>query len=257
MTDSHSLDDELVSRVLDGEATTDERARVATDPALQRRLQAFVRARAALVDVEPAPTSARDDAIAAAVQTATVAATVPVATIAAAHARTRRRRVVAAVGVAATLVIGVPLLAIALSGRGAQQRSASETAAEAPTGASADTVAPSTNGGAVSDLGVIDSDAQLLVAVQGALGSAQATPRAQESSSAGDATGSSAPDSGSARAIDCPDAQLTRDPSLGSVVWVATATWQSEPAIVAVYRAATDVIVVMRDDCTVVARIPT
>jgi hypothetical protein len=42
---SHSPDDEIVSAVLDGEATADEQARVDADPDLQRRLAELARAR--------------------------------------------------------------------------------------------------------------------------------------------------------------------------------------------------------------------
>ncbi len=50
--------------------------------------------------------------------------------------------------------------------------------------------------------------------------------------------------------------ELARDPSLGVATFAATATWQAIPAIVVVYHSDTDVIVVMRDDCSVVARVP-
>src|SRR4051794_26329961 len=57
MTDPTSLpDDELVSAVLDGEATADERARVAADPVLSARLERFdeVRRRVAAPVAVPA-----------------------------------------------------------------------------------------------------------------------------------------------------------------------------------------------------------
>jgi hypothetical protein len=51
MTDlPHSPDDELVTAVLDGEATADERARVADDPALARRLEELSRVRDAVAE---------------------------------------------------------------------------------------------------------------------------------------------------------------------------------------------------------------
>jgi hypothetical protein len=40
---------------------------------------------------------------------------------------------------------------------------------------------------------------------------------------------------------------------LGAAILTATATWQGEPALVVVYRGATDTIVVVRDGCAVVA----
>ncbi len=66
MTESQSPHDELISRVLDGDATDEERARVAREPALQARLRAFERVRAALADVEPASETSRNAAITAA-----------------------------------------------------------------------------------------------------------------------------------------------------------------------------------------------
>jgi hypothetical protein len=45
MTDAFRPDDELVSAVLDGEATPDERARVAADPLLRARLEEFAAVR--------------------------------------------------------------------------------------------------------------------------------------------------------------------------------------------------------------------
>lgn len=68
MPEPFRTDDELVSAVLDGEATRDERARVAADPALSGRLAEFA-AVAEAVGAPDAPPSAgsRDAAIAAAV----------------------------------------------------------------------------------------------------------------------------------------------------------------------------------------------
>ena len=68
MPESFRTDDELVSAVLDGEATADERARVAADPALSVRLAEFAAVADALrAPATPPPADARDAAIAAAV----------------------------------------------------------------------------------------------------------------------------------------------------------------------------------------------
>lgn len=61
-------DDELVSAVLDGEATADERARVEADPVLSARLAEFAAVADAVgAPVAPSPGETRDTAIAAAV----------------------------------------------------------------------------------------------------------------------------------------------------------------------------------------------
>lgn len=65
MTEPFRPDDDLVSAVLDGEATPEERARVETDPALRARLEEFRRA-AALVATPPSASAeaAREAALA-------------------------------------------------------------------------------------------------------------------------------------------------------------------------------------------------
>lgn len=59
-------DDELVSAVLDGEATDDERARVEADPAARRRLAELAAVRDLVAAPVPVPAGARDRAVAAA-----------------------------------------------------------------------------------------------------------------------------------------------------------------------------------------------
>jgi hypothetical protein len=67
MTDAFRPDDELVSAVLDGEATPDERARVEADPVLSARLAEFAAARDAVAEpVAPPSAATRERAIAAA-----------------------------------------------------------------------------------------------------------------------------------------------------------------------------------------------
>jgi len=68
MPEPFRTDDELVSAVLDGEATPAERARVAADPVLSARLAEFAAvADAVRAPVAPSAPAARDTAIAAAV----------------------------------------------------------------------------------------------------------------------------------------------------------------------------------------------
>jgi hypothetical protein len=67
MADHDDLDAaELASAYLDGEATTDERARVENDPALLAEVERLRRVRDAVADVSAAPTAARESAITAA-----------------------------------------------------------------------------------------------------------------------------------------------------------------------------------------------
>ena len=68
MPEPFRTDDELVSAVLDGEATADERSRVAADPALSARLAEFAAVADALsAPVTPPSADARDAALTAAV----------------------------------------------------------------------------------------------------------------------------------------------------------------------------------------------
>lgn len=68
MPEPFRTDDELVSAVLDGEATAEERARVAADPVLSARLAEFTAvAEAVGAPVAPPRADARDAALAAAV----------------------------------------------------------------------------------------------------------------------------------------------------------------------------------------------
>jgi hypothetical protein len=67
MADHDDLDAaELASAYLDGEATTDERARVENDPALLAEVERLRRVRDAVADVAAAPAAARESAITAA-----------------------------------------------------------------------------------------------------------------------------------------------------------------------------------------------
>ena len=117
----------------------------------------------ALVDVEPAADTAKDAAIAAARDQAAITGE-PVRLHLARDRR--RRRIGAIVAVAAALLIAVPLLAIAFTGRGSEQKSAS-TADESASRAPDETAAPLANADAAApplyagDLGGLDTDAQV------------------------------------------------------------------------------------------------
>jgi hypothetical protein len=70
-------DDELVSAVLDGEATPEERARVEADPAAQERLARFAEARRQIATPVTVPSEARERAIAAALGAFDAASSTP------------------------------------------------------------------------------------------------------------------------------------------------------------------------------------
>ncbi len=259
MTDPRPPDeDELVSRVLDGDATADERARVARDPRLQARVRDFERVQTALADVEPASAAVRDDAIAAAMaEVAPVAATDDrVRSDLLAYTRGRRRRRIATVvAVAAALLIGVPLLAIALTGRGTEQKSASTAGDAVAAQAPGETLGPQT-GGHLQELGAIGSEEELRAALVPVLGPSNADAATRLQASAGTLPSVPLEPVPADKAIDCVDLELTRD-GFAVASYAAHATWQGESAVVAVFDIpSTPVVVVMRDDCTVVARFP-
>ena len=274
MSDPRPADeDELISRVLDGDATAVDRARVAGDARLQARLRDFERVRAAIADVEAPSAAARDAAITAALAEAApgVAADDGVSTDMLDYARGRRRRHVATVvAVAAALLIGLPLLAIALTGRGTEQKSAStagvESAADAPT----DTGAPLVEGagatsGYAGDLGPLDNDAQLQAAVALAITVGIGVERRRRRGLATRATDADGRRE-RLRSIELVDTRPRRRRASTSSrhptrVWAppfsppprrgrANRRWWSST------EGATDTIVVVRDGCTVVARLP-
>ncbi|MDQ1423619.1 MAG: hypothetical protein QOD72_1117 [Acidimicrobiaceae bacterium] len=99
MTESSPDHDELVSAYLDDEATTEERARVQSDPALLARVEALRAVHDALASPAEGPTTAeRDTTIRAALGAATV---VPITA-----ARGRRGLRIASIAAAVALVLG-------------------------------------------------------------------------------------------------------------------------------------------------------
>jgi hypothetical protein len=222
----------------------------------------------ALVDVDPATAAAKNDAIAAAREQAAVSGE-PVHLH---RARARRhRRVAAIIAVAAALLIAVPLLAIAFTGSGSEQKSGT-TADETAAGIPSQTAAPGANADGtqtppyVGDLGGLETEAQVRSAVAARSAETQAaeTQAADRSASpqlaspvptvaADDSTGSNAGPADQARS--CASALVATEPALGTLELTASATWQGAPAVVAVYRGASEVIVILRGDCTVVTRV--
>jgi hypothetical protein len=273
-------EDELVSAVLDGEATPAERARVEGDPRLRARLASFTAVREAVGEVPPVADAARDASIANALDRATDAAFQqpgPDAhSLAAARSR-RRRRVATIVAAAAVAVVAVPLLAIALTGRRTEEKLAStgEAVSEsADDQASARDAAPSSTTTSpliapspeaqrlaagpifVGDLGPISAIAELRFAVQAALVDSDERLRASNSAFALSDTD----------ALRCATAVAAADPSVGLPLMTSTATWKGVPAFVTVFATLaasppepTDVpvqlIVVTGADCTVIERV--
>lgn len=236
-------DDALISRVVDGEATPDELAAVDRDPRLRALVDDVERARAALRDVDAPTTAATDAAIAAALRAADPADLEPVDL--AQRRDRRRRRIGAVVAVAAALLIGLPLLAIALTGSG-NESSDTATSAAGSQDQSVQDAAPQTSGASPTvDLGVLDTEDQLRVAV--------ASVQATESSAAavhdeGIADRTPSTQSSRATAADCDD---TSPP--GALLVRGSAIWLGQPATVVVFADDPDVIVVLGSDCTVLA----
>ncbi|MEZ5144465.1 MAG: hypothetical protein R2726_18425 [Acidimicrobiales bacterium] len=116
-----STDDELVSAVLDGEASDDERACAAGDPALRARLAELTRARDAVAAAVPVDDATRDATIAAALAVHTPVAGDPAtgdqdAPVVALHRSRNRALVALSVAAVAVLAVVVPL-AISRAGR--------------------------------------------------------------------------------------------------------------------------------------------
>jgi hypothetical protein len=247
-------EDDLVSRVLDGEADDEQRRAVQADPRLRDRLELLERVRADLQVVEPV----RDDHREAAIAAAMAAAADPDVVTPIGHARsTRWRRGLGIVAAVAVLVIGIPVLALTL-GRGSETDTSTSADMAAPAADQAEAGAAATSSPpleelAVVDLGVIDTDEQLRAAVDAIL----ASPSAYASRSADESAKGTTPlaaELAPGGPADCGATDATDAPA-GPPVLTAIATWRGEPALVIVYQGTPRVIVVQRDDCTVVARI--
>lgn len=263
MTDDRPLDrpdltpqeDELVSAVLDGEADPDQRRAFERDPVLRERVELLERVRSDLRTVEPAADDRREQAIAAAVGSAEHAASLsPIDTA----RSTRWRRGLAVAAAAAAFVIGVPLLALAFGG-GSETESADSTgtaslsADQAEAGAAATSIPPLS--AAVIDLGVIDTAEQVRAAIDAVLATPMAYTAPPTETATMDTSLRSEAGNRSQAPTDCSVATATADASLGPPVLTAAATWRGEPVLVVVHEGVPRVIVVSRDDCTVVARV--
>lgn len=268
MTDDHTFEppeplepaeltapeDDLVSRVLDGDADDEQRRAVQADPRLRDRLALLEQVRADLRRVEPVGADDRD----ATINAAMAAATGPDVVTPIGSARSARwRRGLGIVAAVAAAVVLVPVLALTL-GRGSETDDstsadmASPAAGQAESGAA--TSSPPLGDRAIVDLGIIDTDQQLRAEVDAIL----ASPDAYASRAADDTAKDTAPlasELAPRGPTDCATAAAPTLTSPGPQVLVAVATWRGEPAVVVVYDGNPPVIVVQREDCTVVARL--
>jgi hypothetical protein len=262
-------DDDLVSAVLDDEATPEERARVAADPRLQARLEEL-RAASAFVatPVEPPPAGAADRAVATAIagrdrSDEVTAAVVPL--------RPWRdpRHILAAAAVLVFLV-GIGALLSQADWGGDDSGSGGDAALTADTGGSDEssggaeagdaTAEESPDAFALAHLGAVADDDELRLALEreGALGPAP------ERSTTSDTTTLGTADSGLAErgapvpgeSVECQVRLEEADPALDEVLLQATATFAGTPAVVYVYPAAGGgqlVVVVSEDGCEVLS----
>lgn len=238
-------DDELVSAVIDGEATDEEIARVRDDPALSSRLVELRDVRDALASSTITTPSARerDAAVAAAVSAAISAARVDLQTL---RARRRHRTVqVASIAAALLVLVGIigGLLALARRSDRPSNSTAAREAASGPTPAAAASGAASPTGVAnqsapvVADLGTFATRDALIVAARDAAGNAAFT-QASRSAAAPGASAAPAPqsplDSGASQADGTQSTPSTPCASQPDVQLVSRATLDGQPVIVVV-----------------------
>lgn len=259
-------DDELVSAVLDGEATASERAIVEADPRLRARLEEFRALQESNRAIEPPDEAARDRAIARAVAEAPEPRTAgggdPI--VLAHHRRARRMAVLAA---AAAVAIAVPLVAVfVVADREETEHVASDAAAsqpdEQPTSAGAgvageEGAATTTEQSAF--LGTFASLDELHEAARGA--DSSQNRRAAGSAFDAPASSTTAPPAAPEDATSAGTAEAQRCVALlaqgaKTVQWYATAVVAGEPVLVAVLGDPSPVLVVARPDCTVLDRSP-
>ncbi len=280
MTDATGLpgtpDDEIVSAVLDGEATAAETALVAGDPALTARLEVFRSVSGAVATPVEPPAGARDGAVAAALALHDSLATpgdpdvgdgadhvAPVTPLA--PRRSTGRTLSIAAAVVAAIVLPLVALAAFNSDSTNQSDSGQETASDVVTteqdgsGSAADatstTLSPSgpTQAEAVggldpaSDLGAID-DVQTLAAATNTAkttsGSSARSDAPDESLPATDPQPSTTtapaagPETFSAVVGDdpCEIEAQAAEQGLGDLVYTATVTYRGTPAWVHVFR---------------------
>jgi len=266
-------EDELVSAVLDGEATEAERATVDADPRLRARRDEFSRIRDAAA-VQAPDRSVTDTTIARVLAETTDARSPATATgVVDLERARRRRRLATALGAAAALVIVVPLLAIALASgdRDADLASTAESTTEDATAddaASLDASPSSTTRAGEQtektvplDFGSVASIDQLRIQVEAAVAARQVL--GSEPGEAGrslylspNAEAPAASESGTALRLagSCAGTIRAADPALDALELIGTSTLDGEPVIVLVFGRSDAVLVVARLDCTTIDR---
>jgi hypothetical protein len=247
MTDPSTHDDELVSAVLDGEATEAERARVTADPVLAARLAEFETvARQVGGPVDAVDDAARERMIAAAVRTATMPADDDVVAIDPARAR-RRRGPSRPVLVAAAAVVGLLALAGGLLAVGDGDDDADQVAVaggEADSETAGDIAMPDL------DLGAVDDPETLRLRVGRSTGLGGDAATEAEAFAAEDSSGATAPESAPDDAAPAPaddeeDLRAAEDctielvegrPELIGQLAEGTVTYQGQAGYVFVYN---------------------
>ena len=275
MTEPFRPDDDLVSAVLDGEATEEERARVTADPVLSARLAEFAAAAEKVAEpVAPRAEADRDRAIAAAVAERHRRDDV-VVTLAPGRRRDNGRFLAVAAAVLIVLLAAAFILAKVDDG-GGNDTAASGGDADSGGLESADTedtVATAESavagGGAFDDAGtlalgvVADEEAlrQALVS-RGAVAPSTETPPEGDDGTVSTSTVAPQPDAAVPVPGDSEDCQIRleeADPVLDGRLVRATATYAGQEAVVFVYGTADgarQVIVVTADACTTLASFP-
>jgi hypothetical protein len=262
-------DDDLVSAVLDGEATPEERARVAADPRLQVRLEEL-RAASAFVatPVDPPPAGAADRAVAAAVAERGRSDEVAGAVVPLRPWRDPRR--ILAVAAALVLLVGIGALLSQADWGGGDSGSGGDAALTADTSGGDESGGGAESGDAsaeespdafaIADLGAVADDDELRLALE----QEDALGPAPERSTTSDTTTLGAADSGVAErgapvpgeSHECQVRIEEADPRLDAMLFEATTTFAGTPAVVYVYPAAGGgqlVVVVSEDRCEVLS----
>ena len=275
MTEPFRPDDDLVSAVLDGEATEDERARVAADPVLAARLAEFAAAAdqvAALV--APRAAADRDRAITAAVAERPRRDDVVVA-MRGPHRRHSQHILAVAAAVLVVLLAAGFLIAqvgddagsdndtaaIGSDDSASDAESASDTVAAA--GDAEDGDAAAFEDTATYDLGAVANDEAVRNALVAAGAVNQSTLSADDggSDAVTDTTVASVPEAAPlpGGSDDCQIRLEEADPSLDGRLVEASATFAGDPAVVYVFGTADggrQVTVVTADTCVTLASFP-
>ena len=275
MTEPFRPDDDLVSAVLDGEATEDERARVAADPVLAARLAEFAAAAdevAALV--APRAAADRDRAITAAVAERPRRDDVVVAMHGPHRGHSQHILAVAAAVLVVLLAAGFLIAqvgddagsdndtaAIGSDDSASDAESASDTVAAA--GDAEDGDAAAFEDTATYDLGAVANDEAVRNALVAAGAVNQSTLSADDggSDAVTDTTVASVPEAAPVPggSDDCQIRLEEAHPSLDGRLVEATATFAGEPAVVYVFGTADggrQVTVVTADTCVTLASFP-